>query len=266
MKNSYKLLIASMLSSFFVTGCTNEEKVDLTPSNVLYERGTAAFEKGNYSTVISNFTTLDGRFKQGDKSEQVQLSLIYSYYQTKDFLNLLVISDRFLRVHSTSSYIPYVSYMTALANVRLGDSLLQDFLRVDPSQRAQKHLADALEHFKYLESYHIDTKYGKQAKLWAEYILNLQAKHHLNVAKFYDKRAAYVAVANRIESMLADYPNQKATADALVLLKKAYHKMNLLDSEAKVEQLIAMYETKELVNPEKPAYDEDLNPFKQDNK
>ena len=59
------------------------------------------------------------------------------------------------------------------------------------------------------------------------------------MAQFYTKREAYVAVVNRVEQMLKDYPDTQATRTALPLMENAYRKLQLNAEADKVAKIIA---------------------------
>jgi outer membrane protein assembly factor BamD len=65
------------------------------------------------------------------------------------------------------------------------------------------------------------------------------AKYELSVVQYYTKRGAYVAVVNRVEQMLKDYPDTKATHDALPLMESAYRELQLNNQADKVAKIIA---------------------------
>jgi outer membrane protein assembly factor BamD len=65
------------------------------------------------------------------------------------------------------------------------------------------------------------------------------AKYELSVAQFYTKRGAYVAVVNRVESMMKDYPDTAATHEALPLMENAYRQLQLTAEADKVAKIIA---------------------------
>ncbi|MGL5297995.1 MAG: outer membrane protein assembly factor BamD, partial [Plesiomonas shigelloides] len=49
----------------------------------------------------------------------------------------------------------------------------------------------------------------------------------------------YVAVINRVEQMLRDYPDTQAAREALPLMENAYQQLGLTAEAAKVAKLIA---------------------------
>ncbi|CCP06224.1 UPF0169 lipoprotein yfiO Flags: Precursor [Erwinia amylovora MR1] len=65
------------------------------------------------------------------------------------------------------------------------------------------------------------------------------AKHELSVTEFYTKRGAYVAVVNRVEQMLKDYPDTRATRKALPLMENAYRQLQLNAQAERVAKIIA---------------------------
>jgi outer membrane protein assembly factor BamD len=65
------------------------------------------------------------------------------------------------------------------------------------------------------------------------------AKYELSVVQYYTKRGAYVAVVNRVEQMLKDYPDTKATRDALPDMENAYRQLQLNGQADKVAKVIA---------------------------
>jgi outer membrane protein assembly factor BamD len=65
------------------------------------------------------------------------------------------------------------------------------------------------------------------------------AKYELSVAEYYTKRGAYVAVVNRAEQMLREFPDTKATHDVLPLMENAYKQLQLNGQADKVAKVIA---------------------------
>lgn len=65
------------------------------------------------------------------------------------------------------------------------------------------------------------------------------AKYELTIVKYYTQRGAYVAVVNRVEGMLRDFPDTQATNQALPLMEKAYRKLQLMTEADKVAKIIA---------------------------
>ncbi len=56
---------------------------------------------------------------------------------------------------------------------------------------------------------------------------------------YYTERGTWVAVVNRVEGMLRDYPDTQATRDALPLMENAYRQMQMNAQAEKVAKIIA---------------------------
>jgi outer membrane protein assembly factor BamD len=65
------------------------------------------------------------------------------------------------------------------------------------------------------------------------------AKYELSVVDYYTDRGAWVAVVNRVEGMLRDFPDTQATRDALPKMEKAYREMQMNAQADKVAKIIA---------------------------
>ena len=61
------------------------------------------------------------------------------------------------------------------------------------------------------------------------YLLNALAAHEVHVARYYMKRGAYVAAANRAQYAVKEYPQAPALEEALFILVKAYDSLRMDD-------------------------------------
>jgi outer membrane protein assembly factor BamD len=60
----------------------------------------------------------------------------------------------------------------------------------------------------------------------------------VHVARYYFKRGAYVAAANRAQSSLVTYPQAPANEEALLILVKAYDAMGLVELRNDAERVM----------------------------
>jgi outer membrane protein assembly factor BamD len=61
------------------------------------------------------------------------------------------------------------------------------------------------------------------------YLVNSMASHEIHVARYYIKRGAYVAAANRAQNAIKTYPTAPANEEALFILVTAYDKLGMTD-------------------------------------
>ena len=72
-----------------------------------------------------------------------------------------------------------------------------------------------------------DSKYTPDATLRMNYLVNAMASLEVHVARYYAKRGAYVAAANRAQQAIKTYPQAPAIEEAMYILVTAYDKMGM---------------------------------------
>ena len=61
------------------------------------------------------------------------------------------------------------------------------------------------------------------------YLVNALASHEVHVARYYMKRGAYVAAANRAQYAIENYPQAPAIEEAVFMLVQAYDALGMND-------------------------------------
>ncbi|ATM96994.1 outer membrane protein assembly complex subunit YfiO [Yersinia frederiksenii] len=235
-----KYLVAAATLSLVLTGCSsNKDVVPDNPPSELYATAQQKLQDGNFKGAITQLEALDNRYPFGPYSQQVQLDLIYAYYKSADLPLAQASIDRFMRLNPTHPNIDYVLYMRGLTDMALDDSALQGFFGIDRSDRDPQHAKAAFRDFNQLIQSYPNSQYATDAQKRLIFLKDRLAKHELAVAQYYTKRGAYVAVVNRVEQMLRDYPDTQATRDALPLMENAYKQLQLNAQADKVAKIIA---------------------------
>ena len=235
-----KYLVAAATLSLVLTGCSsNKDVVPDNPPSELYATAQQKLQDGNFKGAITQLEALDNRYPFGPYSQQVQLDLIYVYYKSADLPLAQASIDRFMRLNPTHPNIDYVLYMRGLTDMALDDSALQGFFGIDRSDRDPQHAKAAFRDFNQLIQNYPNSQYATDAQKRLTFLKNRLAKHELAVAQYYTKRGAYVAVVNRVEQMLRDYPDTQATRDAVPLMENAYKQLQLNAEADKVAKIIA---------------------------
>lgn len=235
-----KYLVAAATLSLALAGCSsnNEVSPDSSPAEI-YSTGQQKLQDGNYSAAIKQFEALDNRYPFGPYAQQVQLDLIYAYYKSAELPMAIATIDRFMRLNPTHPNIDYVLYMRGLTAMALDDSMLQGFFGIDRSDRDPQHALVAFKDLSQLVRYYPNSQYSNDASKRLVYLKDRLAKFDLSVVEYYNKRGAYVAVVNRVQQMLRDYPDTEATHKALTYMEIAYKEMGLDNEANKVGSILA---------------------------
>jgi outer membrane protein assembly factor BamD len=196
-------------------------------ANALYKQAKQNMEVGNFSAAAATLSAIDSRFPFGPLSHQVQLDLIYSYYKTGNTEQTLATIDRFVRLNPNHSDVDYAIYMRGITNMEQDNNLFQTMLNVDRADRDPSKSREAFEDFKRLVEKFPESKYGADSKQRMLAIKNRLAKYEIAVARFYMRREAYVAAANRGRYVLEHYPDTPQIQPALEIMVASYDQLNL---------------------------------------
>ncbi|TNV15180.1 outer membrane protein assembly factor BamD [Buttiauxella sp. B2] len=235
-----KYLVAAATLSLALAGCSSsKDEVPDSPPSEIYATAQQKLQDGNFKAAITQLEALDNRYPFGPYSQQVQLDLIYAYYKNADLPLAQAAIDRFMRLNPTHPNVDYVLYMRGLTDMALDDSALQGFFGVDRSDRDPQHARDAFNDFSKLVRAYPNSQYVSDATKRLVFLKDRLAKYELSVAQYYTKRGAWVAVVNRVEGMLRDFPDTQATRDGLKLMENAYREMQMPAQADKVAKIIA---------------------------
>lgn len=245
----------AMVSATLITACSNsaDQEIEISPAQTLYEQSQYYLKDGNYTKAIDYLNALNTRFSLTAYNKQALLDLMYAYYQSgteEGYDKVILTTEKFLNKYPPNDYVYYISGLTNMAQ---NNNFAQDLFHIDPANRDSHRMEVAFYNFKSLVEHFPNSPYTPDVLQRMAYIKAMLARHELNVAEFYAKRHAYVAVSNRIVEMLKKYPDTEATFEALPLLKKSYEKMGLTKLANKTALLIEANKNKKPTPVEKPG-------------
>ena len=233
---SFRLLAPVLLGTVVtLAGCSSseseEEKIVLANMGAqqLYERASESMEVGNFSAAAQTLSALDSRYPFGPLSHQVQLDLIYSYYKSGKIDETLATIDRFIRLNPNHSDVDYAYYMRGLTNMESDSNLFQELLTIDRSDRDPSKSRQAFENFRRLIEQYPNSKYAADAKKRMLHIKDRLARYEIAIARFYMRRQAYVAAANRGRYVIEHFPDTTQVKDALEIMVSSYEQLGLDD-------------------------------------
>lgn len=223
------LVVGAMIS---LTGCSssdNEEQVVLANMGAqqLYEKAKTSMEAGNFSNAAATLSALDSRYPFGPLSHQVQLDLIYSYYKSGKTEETLATVDRFIRLNPNHSDIDYAFYMRGLTNMESDSNLFQELMNIDRADRDPAKSREAFNDFRRLIQQYPNSKYAADARKRMLHIKERLARYEIAIARFYMRREAYVAAANRGRYVIEHFPDSSQVQQALEIMVSSYDQLGL---------------------------------------
>jgi len=206
----------------------------------LYAEAKDNLNSGNYERAIKLFETLESRYPFGRYAQQAQIEVAYAYYKDNEPISAIAASDRFIKLHPNHPNVDYAYYLKGLANFNDDLGLLGKLVDQDLSERDPKAAREAFLAFKELVTRFPDSKYAADATARMKYLVNALANNEVHVAKYYLKRQAWVAAANRAKEVLKTYPEAPALEEALAIMVVSYDKLELTDLRDDAQRVLAL--------------------------
>ena len=178
---------------------------------------------GNYETAIKKLEKVEARASGTLLAQQAQLDLAYAYYKTDEKPQALAKLDRFVRLHPTSPALDYAFYLQGLINFNDDLGFFGRLARQDLAERDQQASRDA---------------YTPDARLRMNYVVNSLANGEVHVARYYYRRGAYLAAANRAQQAIKDYRQSPAIEEALSILTKSYAQLGMTDMSQDAQRVL----------------------------
>jgi outer membrane protein assembly factor BamD len=204
----------------------------------LYSEARSALNDRNYETAIKYYEKLEARFPYGRYAQQAQIETAYAYYKDGEPVSAIAAADRFIKLHPSHPSVDYMYYLRGLANFNDDLGLFGYVSGQDMTERDPKAAADAFEAFKSLVTRYPESKYTPDAIQRMNYLVNALAAHEVHVARYYMKRGAFVAAANRAQHALKTYPQAPANEEGLLIMVKAYDALGMTDLRNDAERVM----------------------------
>jgi len=225
-----------------LSACSFLDKQDPAtwPAERIYREAKDALDSGQYDTAIKHYETLEARYPYGRYAQQAQLEIAYAYYKQSEQASTVAAAERFIKLHPNHPNVDYAYYLKGLAYFNEDFGLLGKVGGQDRTERDPKSVRDAFDAFKDLVQRYPESRYAPDAIARMKYLVDGLASHELHVARYYMKRRAYVAAANRAQYALRNYPQTPSSEEALLILVTAYERLGMTQLKEDAERVLRM--------------------------
>jgi outer membrane protein assembly factor BamD len=210
-------------------GCSStptDKTAGMSP-NRLYAEAKDEMGSAQWDKAVPLLEKLEARAAGTPLAQQAQLDKAYAHYKAGEPAQALAALDRFIKLHPASPALDYALYLKGIVNFNDDLGLLSVVTRQDLAERDQKAAKESFESFKELVARFPDSKYAPDARLRMNYIVGSLAQYEVFVARYYYKRGAYLAAANRAQLAVKDYRDVPAIEEALFILYKSYDALGM---------------------------------------
>lgn len=235
-------LVAALLLAL-AAGCASGPADDETAgwsAQRLYGEAKDEMASSNWTKAIKYLEKLEARYPYGRYAQQAQLEVAYCYWKDNERASAVAAADRFIKLYPNHQNVDYAYYLKGLINFNELSGMLTWLTSPDMTDRDPKATREAFDSFKEVVTRFPDSRYAPDAAARMRYLVNALASNEVHVARYYMKRSAYLAAANRAQYAIKNYPQSPAIEEATFILVKAYDALGLTDLKDSAERVMRM--------------------------
>ncbi|MEX0745147.1 MAG: outer membrane protein assembly factor BamD [Phycisphaeraceae bacterium] len=240
MRTSVLALLAAAALALAGCGGTQEAPDETAnwPVARLYGEARDAMQERDWQKAINYLQKLEARFPYGRYAQQAQLDVAYAHWKYDERAAAIAAADRFIKLHPDHVALDYAYYLKGLINFTENTGLFAILSDPDLAERDPKAARDAFAAFREVVTRFPDSKYAEDSAARMRYLVNSLARHEVHVARYYMKRGAWLAAANRAQAAVSNYPQAPATEEALFIMIRAYEALGVEDLRADAERVM----------------------------
>ncbi len=219
----------AVAATLLVAGCSTPKRDESAGATAerLYREARDDMAAGSYDRAIKTLERVEGLAAGALLAQQAQLDMAYLHWKTGERTPALTTIERFIKLNPSSPALDYALYLRGLINFNDNLGFLGSIVGQDLTERDQRAMRDAYQAFRQLVDQFPQSGYAPDARLRMNYILDSLAAHEVHVARYYLRRGAYLAAANRAQVTVAEFQQSRAAEEALHIMVQAYDKLQL---------------------------------------
>lgn len=236
--SKYLRLAIIGLSIALIAGCSSTSKVDPTAgwsAERLYSSARSDMSSGSWSDARDKLESLEARYPFGIYAQQALIDQAYVNWKDEEPEQAKAAIDRFMQQYPNHPGTDYMLYLKGMISFTPPSAILSDFTQQDPSERDPKGLRESYDAFNQLINRYPDSRYTPDARKRVAWLVNTIAENEVHVAQYYYERGAYVAAANRAQTVITDFEGAPIVEKAIYIMMLSYDKLGLeeLSDDAK---------------------------------
>lgn len=210
--------LAACASSSWFGGDTGPT-VETAPPDVLYKDANTQLEKENYSKAAEKFEEVDRQHPYSKEARESILMSAVAYQQAGKGPEAVAAARRYLTIHPGTKEAALAQHIIATTY----------YERINDASRDQADTKKALVELETLVNRYPDSRYAEDAKKHMRLARDVLAASEMNVGRWYQKRANYLAAINRYKVVVTDYQTTAHVEEALARLTECYYSLGILN-------------------------------------
>jgi outer membrane protein assembly factor BamD len=205
---------------------TEKDETSSWSAQRLYGEAKDEMAVRNWDKAIKLLERLEARYPYGRYAQQAQLDVAYAYWKSDERASAISAADRFIKLYPNHPNVDYAHYLKGLVSFT-GNPGPAVFDNPDMAERDPKSSRESFDAFKELVGRFPESKYVEDSAARMRYLVNSLAQNEVHVARYYMKRGAYVAAANRAQYAVQNYAQAPAIEEAVFIMVKAYDALGM---------------------------------------
>ena len=234
------LVLLVLLLALLVSGCKTNREDDLKSGpEIIYDRAQKSLASQDYDNAIRLYEALNARYPFAAESRQARLDLIFAYYKARETESAIDAAETFIRENPTHPRVDYAWYVKGLVDFERTPNFLERWFKVDLNERPPQTARKAFASFRKVVEDYPKSEYAHDARRRMVYLRNRLADYQLYVARYYMKRGAWVAAAQRAKETIEQYDGAPAVREALEIMVQSYERLGMKELADQTRQVYA---------------------------
>jgi outer membrane protein assembly factor BamD len=179
-----------------------------------YERGKAAFDRGDWYDAILDLKAYVEQFPGTDRTDDALFYLGEAYFRNKDFVLASGQFDRLIRDFPQSPHQPDALFLLARC----------DDLESRPAPLDQTETLRAIDRYRQFLEVYPEHARAEEARARVKALRDRLAEKRFKNGRIYVKLRQQAAAVYYLRGVLADYPDSRWAGDAALLLAEVFLK------------------------------------------
>jgi outer membrane protein assembly factor BamD len=180
--------------------------------NTLYNAAWDRMRQGNYAQAALIFDEVERQHPYSVWARRAQLMSAFSYYAARDHTKSIESARRFLSIHPGNRDAPYALYLIGL----------NYYEQINDVTRDQAVTRQAMESLGELVRRYPDSPFADDARLKLDLVRDHLAGKEMEVGRFYQRRAQWLASVARFRTVVDEYQTTTHVPEALMRLTESY--------------------------------------------
>jgi outer membrane protein assembly factor BamD len=191
--------------------------------NTLYAAAKEKLDRQQYQVAAALFDEVERQHPYSPWARRAQLMSAFSYYMAQKYNESIQSARRFLSIHPGNKDAPYAYYLVALSY----------YEQISDVTRDQKISEQALAALGEVQRRYPNSRYAADANLKADLVRDHLAGKEMEIGRFYQRRALWLASSLRFREVVAKYDTTTHAPEALFRLTESYLAMGVPEEAKK---------------------------------